>query len=76
MSDLLTKVSTQTQQIDHSLETTTNHEWSGPQGRNSVNDPEPGQKWLLRWAGLGKTSALEAVAHDRGDSVASILMLW
>lgn len=48
MSDLLTKVSTQTQQIDNSLETITNHEWFGPQGANSVNDPEPGEKWLSR----------------------------
>ncbi len=45
MSDLLIKVSThKTQQIDHSLETITNHEWSSPQGWNSVNDPEPGEK--------------------------------
>lgn len=48
LSDLLTKVSAQTQQIDHSLETITNHEWSCPQGQNSVNVRELGEKWRLR----------------------------
>ena len=50
-------VSTQTQQKDHSLETVTNHEWSGPQGWNSVNARGAWWKVALEMSGSGKTSS-------------------
>lgn len=65
------------QEVEHSLETLTNHQWFGPHSAGMRFCEWPGACWevALEMSGLWETSGLEAAKPDRSDSTASIQML-